>query len=223
MILQHLKNPFLAIRLSDNKFRKIALTNLQRLKANDQDGAYTSLVDVTQTLYDAYEQVETAEAIELTIRQEKTVTANNAITAIKAFVSRKHGVIGDIFYEDPATFEEFFPHGLTVFRRASKKNIAKLYNTFVAAIQSHATKLDADMVQDAKLLSTAYKNSRELQLEKIGNVKELDTVQDKARYVLGVQLYKNLLTLLLMHAENTKRVIDFFDLSISKTKKKKSS
>ena len=60
-----------------------------------------------------------------------------------------------------------------------------------------------------------YVTLREAQLESIGEVKERDSEADAERLAIAVQLFKNLLGLIIIFAENTKRVKDFFDLSIT--------
>ena len=52
----------------------------------------------------------------------------------------------------------------------------------------------------------------------MGKVKEGMSDSDEKRYKLGVQLYKNLLALLLIYAEEPDKAANFFDESILRKK-----
>lgn len=215
MILHHLNNPFDNERISEDDFNKIGLTHLERLDANNQNGDYTSMISSTKPLYETYKQSASAEAFEKALREGKTISVDQAITGMKHFVSRKEGVIKDKFFDKPEKYEIFFPQGLTEYSQATKGNIDMLFKRFVDAIDAHTQELGQPLKQEAETLYNNYVTLREAQLESIGEVKELDSEADAARFALAIQLFKNLLGLIGTFAEDTERVKDFFDLSIT--------
>ena len=84
MILHHLNNPFANPKISEDNFGKIALTHLERLKTNNQEGQFTTLIEATQPLYDAYKEAVSDEAFEIALREGKTITVDAAIKGLKA-------------------------------------------------------------------------------------------------------------------------------------------
>lgn len=220
MILHHLNNPFANPKISEDNFGKIALTHLERLKTNNQEGQFTTLIEATQPLYDAYKEAVSDEAFEIALREGKTITVDAAIKGLKHFASRKEGVIADAFDGKPEIYEQFFPHGLTEYSKATKKNIDTLFYRLVKAMQAHTAELGDEMAEDALTLYNNYVALRDTQLQAIGEVKELDSDADAARIDLAERIFLNLLALITMFVENTDRVKDFFDLSITKRNQK---
>lgn len=220
MILHHLKNPFVNPTISEDNFGKIALTHLDRLKTNNQEGQFTTLIEATQPLYDAYKEAVSDEAFETALREGKTISVDAAIKGLKHFASRKEGVIADAFDGKPEIYEQFFPHGLTEYSKATKKNIDTLFNRLVKTMQAHTAKLGDEMAEQALVLYNNYVAIRDVQLQAIGEVKELDSDADAARIALAERIFLNLLALITMFVKTPDRVIDFFDLSITKRHQK---
>ena len=214
MISHHLKNPFANPKISEDNFGKIALANLERLKTNNQDGQFTTQIEATQPLYDTYKESVSDEAYEKALREGKTISVGVAIKGMKHFVSRKEGVIADVFDGKPEIYEQFFPQGLTEYSNATKGNIDMLFKRFADACAAHAVELGDELAADALAMYNNYVKIRESQLGAIGEVKELDSEADVARKVLATQLFVNLLSLLIIFKEDTQRVKDFFDESM---------
>lgn len=218
MILHHLKNPFANLQISEDDFNKIGLTHLARLNTNNQDGDYTTMISATKPLYETYKKAASAEAFEIALREGGTISVDQAIIGMKHFVSRKAGIIKDKFYDEPQKYEIFFPQGLTEYSNATKGNIDILFKRFIDASDAHTAELGQQLKQEAEILYKNFVKIRGSQLGSIGEVKELDSEADAARHALAVQLFKNLLDLISMFAEDTERVKDFFDLSITARK-----
>lgn len=219
MILHHLKNPFANPTISEDNFGKIALTHLDRLKTNNQDGQFTALIEATQPLYDTYKEAVSDEAYETALREGKTISVDAAIKGLKHFASRKEGVIADAFDGKPQIYEQFFPHGLTEYSKANKKNIDTLFNRLAKTIEAHTEELGDEMAADALALYNNYVAIRDVQLQAIGEVKELDSEADGARIALAERIFLNLLSLITTFVKTPDRVKDFFDLSITKRHK----
>jgi len=217
MILHHLKNPFANPTISEDDFNKIALTHIERLHTNNQNGDFTTMISAIEPLYATYKEASSAEAFEKALREGKTISVDQTITGMKHFVSRKEGIIKDKFFDEPQKYEIFFPQGLTEYSKATKANIDQLFKRFIDAIDAHIADLGAPLKQEAETLYNNYLTVREAQLESIGEVKELDSEQDAARRPLAIELFKDLLGIIIMFADNTQRVKDFFDLSITAT------
>lgn len=220
MILQHIGNPFANPKISEEKFDKIADTHIQRLTSNNQGGAYTNLINETTPLYTAWKTAISAEAVELAVRQGRTISVNDGVRVIKQYISRKEGVIKDVFAKGSTEYEQFFPLGLTEYSKATLGNLRTLTERWITAANTFAGQLPANLGNDCQLLLDAFNTARTNQLQTAGEVIEKDSDSDIARSALAKQLYKNLCSLIIIHIDDTERVIDFYDLSITKRKEK---
>ena len=213
MFLNHLRNPFLSLQTSDANFSKLAGTHLERLKANNTANRFESLILQTEPLYQAYITTLTTGSGTSSSKESKTVSTNEAIANLKAYISRKEGVIADKFPKKTPVYQEFFPLGLSEYRIASKKNMQVLAERFTKAAQTHATVLGKDMAKEAQALLEAYTSSRTQQLQAIGSVKGISGESKARRKALALQLYRNLLRMLLENVEQTESVKAYFDTS----------
>jgi hypothetical protein len=213
MFLNHLRNPFLSLQTSDANFSKLAATHLERLKANNISNRFENLILQTEPLYQAYITTLTTGSGTSSSKESKTVSTNEAIANLKTYISRKEGVIADKFPKKTPVYQEFFPLGLSEYRIASKKNLQMLAERFVKASQIHSAVLGKDIAKEAQVLLDIYASSRTQQLQAIGSVKGISGESKARRKALALQLYRNLLQMLLEHVEQTEYVKTYFDTS----------
>lgn len=220
MILNHLPNPFANPEISEAKFDKIVDTHIQRLTANNQGGTYTQMITDTPPLFQAWRTAITTEAIEKALREGRTISVNDAVKIIKAYISRKRGVIKDIFEEGTSEYEQLYPNGAAEYADATLGNLRTLTERWIAAANASGSATIAAFGPELQTFLNAFITARTNQLQSAGEVIEKDSDSDIARAALAKQVFKNLLQLLLIHIDDTNRVIDFFDLSITKKNKK---
>lgn len=219
MILHHIKNPFANPEISEEKFDKVADTHIQRLTANNQSGTYTNLINETDPLYQAWKTAISAEAVELAIRQGRTISVNDGVRVIKQYISRKEGIVNDVYPKGSSEYEQFFPQGLTEYSKANLGNIRLLTERWIAAANASGSPALVVLGAELQLFLNAFNTARTNQLQTSGEVIEKDSDSDIARAALAKQLYKNLCSLIIIHIDDTERVIDFYDLSITKKSK----
>lgn len=219
MILNHLNNPFANPTISEAKIDKIVDTHIQRLTANNQVGTYTQMINDTTPLFQQWRTAISTEAIEKALREGRTISVNDAVKIIKAYISRKRGVIMDVFAQGTPEYEQFYPNGAMEYADATLGNLRMLTERWIAAANSSANPQLPIMGAELQVFLNAFIAARALQLQSAGEVIENDSDSDIARAAIAKQVYKNLLQLLVIHIDDTDRVIDFFDLSITKKKK----
>jgi hypothetical protein len=88
-----------------------------------------------------------------------------------------------------------------------------LAERFVKASQIHSSVLGKDIAKEAQALLDTYASSRTQQLQAIGSVKGISGESKARRKALALQLYRNLLQMLLEHVEQTEYVKTYFDTS----------
>lgn len=219
MILQHINNPFANPKISEANFDKIVDTNIQRLTANNQGGTYTQMINDTTPLLQQWRTAITTEAIEKALREGRTISVNDAVKIIKAYISRKRGVIMDVFANGTPEYEQFYPNGALEYTDANLGNLRTLTERWIASANSIANPQFPIMGGELQVFLNAFIAARAAQLLSAGEVIENDSDSDIARAAVAKQVFKNLLGLLIIHIDDTQRVIDFFDLSITKRTK----
>jgi hypothetical protein len=89
MILQHINNPFANPKISEEKLDKIVDTHLQRLTTSTPAALYAQMIVLLGPLYAAWKLAISVEAIEKALREGRTISVNDAVKIIKAYISRK--------------------------------------------------------------------------------------------------------------------------------------
>jgi hypothetical protein len=125
----------------------------------------------------------------------------------------------DVFAQGTPQYEQFYPNGALEYTNANLGNIRLLTERWIAAANTSGSATIALFGPELQLFLDAFNNARTLQLQSAGEVIENDSDSDIARAAMVKQVYKNLLELLVIHIDDTERVIDFFDLSITKRTK----
>lgn len=229
MIHFFLSNPLLNRKMSNYNFNKISAAHIARIKAFAPDPADTlfgvtvttimsSMIADTEAVYDAWRSTEDVESTERSKKEGRTISVDDSITDLKSFISRKKGVIADKFPKGTPAFEEFFPLGLREYSRMTKKDADTILKRFVNAVDAHKADLDPAILSEANSKYNIYLQLRKDQLQSIGKVKDGMTESERKRIRLAVQIYRNLLTLLLLNAEEPEKARNFFDESILKRK-----
>jgi hypothetical protein len=213
MYFNHLRNPFLNPHTSDANFGKLATTHLERLKANNTGSRFDALITSTEPLYKAFISTLFTGSGSSSTKESKTLSTNDALLQLKAFISRKEGVIADKFPRTSPVYQEFFPLGLKEYRLASKKNLQVVAERFIKAAQTHSGIVGKELAKEAQTLLENYVTSRTQQLQAIGSLKGISGESKACRKALAIQLYKNLLHILLINAEQTEQVKAYFDVS----------
>ena len=208
------KNHFNTEKISDDNLRKFAEVHIERLAANNGTAQFTTMITNTTNAYTAYFGAMTNERTKYAIQQGLTIAMNNTVDSFKSFVSKKAGVINDIFDKDTPVYQEFFPFGVSEYTNATLATIESLMQTFVAAVERHSAELGAQMLSDAENFLNEYKAAREAQLEKIGEVKGQKVVTSTTRDVIENELMKNVYLIGSMFVGNIAQCMAFFDQSI---------
>ncbi|MGB4774355.1 MAG: hypothetical protein WBP45_04225 [Daejeonella sp.] len=219
MILFHLNNPFINSRISNANFNKMAQTHLARLKANNASKQFDGLINATDPLHEEYKKALVSGSGTSSVKEVQTMSADEGIKGIRAFISRKEGVINDKFSRKSAAYQEFFPLGLSEYTQASKKNIQLITERLIKACENSEVSAINELGTELKALLDAYLDNRETQLKSIGSVKTLSNKGKTQRDQLALQLYINLLSLLLMYASDTDKVKAYYDESFLKKAK----
>src|SRR3989304_7573515 len=116
------RNFFDTPKISDNNIRKFAEDQLQRMISNNPTGIYNQLITYTTFAYNGYFGAISNEDVRTAIKEGSTIGMNNALKAFRITVSRKEGIIRGTYGKTSEVYQEFYPHGITEYNRASLGN-----------------------------------------------------------------------------------------------------
>ncbi len=216
MFEKHLTNPFLTSRLSDDKFSKLTQGHIETAKLLNTNGSpYAALfadnLTSTQTIFKSYNDSLSGKALNKAQREGKTIVVYTGIQSIKKFISSKEGVIKDKFPKGSPVYEELYPKGIGEYSKANVENMARLLKRFIDALTAHQGEIDKSILDQAQAYYDSFTQTRQAQLSKKGEVKDGSTASETLRKQLSVQLFKNMLLLLLIYVDNPEKVKDYFD------------
>ena len=229
MIHYYISNPITNAQLGNDNFNKFSTTHIERLKANIPETAdmiygipvpaiFNIMISDTELKFNAWKASIDIGATEKAEKEGKTIDVNSSFKNFKSFISLKAGVIADKYHKNPAIFEEFYPQGAEEYSKSSKAKADKIFKRFITALDKNKADFDAAIITEANAMYDEYTTLRKVQLQKIGKVKDESSTASVQRDELSLQLYKNLLTLLLINADMPEKAAVYFDESILKKK-----
>ncbi len=215
------KNHFSTARISDDNFRKFANDHVARITANNKNGQYTQMLQLTTQLAVDYDTLIKQEDSTFATQQGNTIKTDQITEQFKKTVSQKEGTVRGEFGVDSPEYQEFFPNGLTEYSTATRANIETLLQRLIDKSQKYANILGNNLYNIFVTLQTQYQTARNEQLIVIGNVDMLKSQVTTAREALEKQIMINILTLAIEFLDNPDRADDFFDQSIIRPKQSK--
>jgi hypothetical protein len=214
------QNHFNSKRISDLNLKKFTEIHIQRLAANNGGGEFIEMITSITDAYNGYFGSLTEEDSKYAVQQGLTISVYNIVDTFKSAISRKEGLIRSQYGKDSSEYQEFFPLGVTEYSNATLANIESLMTRFVSAAARHSAVLGQALADEFTEYLDTFKEAREAQLSKIGEVAESRTDSTAKRDDVEIELYKNLHKIALMFPCEVERCMDFFDQSFIKSKTK---
>lgn len=200
--------------ISRQQLRKFVEDHLKRLATNNTANLYGELLTETQATYEVYFGALSDHDTNSAMQQSRTKSMQQVLKQFTDLVSKRHGLVINSFDADSAEYQEFFPHGLTEYGRATLENIETLMTRIITASAAHTTALGNGMVGEFATLKQAFITARGQQLTQKTMVQQASGSSEQTRDALEIQLTKNLLTIALHNIGNTSAAAQFFDQSI---------
>ena len=139
---------------------------------------------------------------------------NDALAEFQQAVRRREGTIKSEFDKPSATYDEFFPQGLTEYGDATLANAETLMKRFADAAARHVDVLGQAFVDRFAQLRQTFVAARAAQLAMMGEVRAEKLGTAGARAALEDQLMDNLLTLAMKFKRDPDSGMAYFDQSI---------
>jgi hypothetical protein len=188
-------NHFNTERISDDKMDLFAQDHIARLKANNPGNIYDPVITNTESAYNGYFSSKTKESVSAAQKEAATVNVEKYAKEFIELVSMKEGIIRGTWGKESSQYQEFYPHGITEYSKATRSNMNELMERYLQTATIYTLELPANFIDIFTALINNYKTSRDLQLGKMGDVSgdKLETSQN--RDVLETQLMSNVLVI----------------------------
>jgi len=214
------RNHFDSGKIGDDLFGLFAQDHIARLKANNPEGIYDLLMAPTEKAYNDYSDAKTTESLKIAQKEAATVDVIKYAKLFLGLVSMKEGTIRGTWGKTSATYQEFYPHGVSEYLRASRTGLIVLMERYIQIASRHMAELPDGFVALFTEVADKYKTSRGLQLSKMGDVSGDKLATARNRTVLEKQLMSNLLSIAKENIGNTDAMkVYFTQYYIKKTAK----
>ena len=215
------KNHFGTRLISDNNIRKFSDIHLQRLIANNSGGKLDQIITETQNAYDQYFGSIKEEDQSFAVQQGLTISVYKVLNEFKRFVSSSEGLVRAQFGKKSAEYQEFIPYGLKEYWHLNLTKAESTMERFYQATEKYKTVFGDSLKNLAQSLLAEFREARQNQLNKKGEVSQKKVATGDNRRVLEIQLMKNLHYLGYLYPGDENKCEVFFDQSFLRKKSAK--
>lgn len=198
-------------KLSFADLRSFAEDHLDRLTQRNPGGVYNQLITDTQAVYNQYNTTMLQLATKAAQVEGLTVTVDQAQAAVLQRLAKQRDLLDYLFGQGSATYQQFFPEGLTAFRTARRDDLITQLQPYRSALPTHLAASHPAEVTEMETLITAFENGRTAQRQAMGEEDQLRTQRRKHRKALTLQLTRSMLLLAADHLENPDRFDDYYN------------
>lgn len=217
-LIKYFQIPFQDPEISFDEILLFTEDHLARLKQQDSDGPdagdFTSLIEATQPLYDAFNNAMSQRDEVTASREGGTMTKDQALEAFQLHVRRREGTIKGEFGKPSPQYEEFFPRGLSEYSRATMATAEVLMDRMVTKTTKYQAQLGATLVTEFTTLRTAYTTARAAQLNQKGDVSGAADLRWNTRTALEKQTTTNLMTIAIKYLGQPEKLPLFFNQTL---------
>lgn len=218
------ENFFDDIRITTTRLYDFAIDCINRLTAaNGIATKYQGLIDLLTPLAEAVGKELGDVDTGLNIQKGSTLTVDDFIAGFKTTMSAKEGVIADALGgRNTPAYLEFYPHGITEYRSATKTTMPALVDRLNTAATAHATELGTTLTALLQGFETTYNDARNNQQQQKGNVGDNRSQRTTARADLEIGLVTAVHSIGEMYPGNVQQCMSFFSFNMLNpaTKKK---
>jgi hypothetical protein len=210
------KNPFSDPKLSAARLAKSGQVHVARSKQNNPGGKYDTLIADTEAKTNAFSAVLSSKHFLHSESEGATKTVDQCIADFITLARDSEKLIAYTFRNNPAAYEEFYPHGVTEYSNTNKTTATDLMTNMINACEKHNAELPESLRHDFAAIQDQYTAAREAQLGKVGAIKGKQDSAGETRSLLEDQLMDNLLTLAKDYRGQPEKCNTYFELSLLK-------
>jgi hypothetical protein len=211
-------------KIPDLTINKFFQEHVVAIDSRNTTGQYDTMYNATKTAAKDFLDAITDKDTKSARCQGQTKKVDILVKNFKKGLPRFERVVGLAFLPDGDTYQEFFPHGMKEYYKATKTNIDGLMLRLWKTASSHTSSLDAAFIDGLEQSYLQFKQARAEQLTAKENLSAATLTKRQARLRIELQVTRNVMTLAIEFLENPKAGLAFFDTSLLKlhqNKKKK--
>ncbi len=213
MLYFFLKNPFLSSKISVSNFDKLVRSHLASLEVANKDSSFTTILNDTKALYQAFSHRIAEKSTSSSSKKGYTENVDNVVELVKNFIAELEPNIQYQFRKEPGKYAEFYPNGITEYRRAGKDELLVLFKRLIDTCFLYAERLGKDVLSEAHHLQERLEHARNGQVHKKQTVKDLSGSAAASQQALAIRLYSTLGFLISTYAGQPDMINKFFDFS----------
>jgi len=204
------KYPFEGIEVGRSKFAEFILILINRLVASGVVAYATIIVELKDAYNNMFGEI-SQRMQDFTQQLAETKEIQNIRTRFNKFVDDLEVAVQFKFGKGSDEQEKFFPHGITVCKRAPLFNFLVTLENLKTLCDSYQGSIGTQFLTDITTLIDDFKQERDNQLQYIGKVKSIIPHYKEKKEAMIVLTYKAMLTILLENVNNPEVMLTFFD------------
>lgn len=213
-LMKYFRVLFLTSKLSRERLKDFTEDHIQRLTANNPGGIFTAILAAITSAYNSYFGDLSSESLNLAVQQGKTIALNESRTTLEKLLSDNEKLVAYTYKANAATYEEFYPLGITEYLRADLPTLETISNRYKTVLGNHAADFTPAFVTEYNTVQGTFVTNRAAQQAAMGNVAAERSDIATTRPALALQLTKNLLTISLQYVGDETKADVYFNQTI---------
>lgn len=191
----YFENAFSDPKIALNRKKDFGDDHIERMHVQNTDGSLDDRIAATENVQNALFGGITDLSTDRSQRQARTKTTDSVIVDFKARNSRLNSYFMSNGIDKLDVYTEFFPQGVQDFTsRVTKENVEQRIQSLVTAITNNLEVAGGQAVlNEYNAFKTGYKQAREAQLAKTGQVSTGEDVLGEIEAAWDDQVFDNLL------------------------------
>ncbi len=208
-------------KIPDLTINKFFQEHVVAIDNRNTSGQYDSMYNATKSASKDFLDTITDKDIKSARCQSHTRKVDILVTNFKKGLPRCERIVGLAFSPDEDIYQEFFPHGMKEYYKATKSNIDELMLRLWKSASAHTSSFDAAFIDGLEQSYLQFKQARAEQLTAKEDLSAAILAKRQARLRIELQVTRNVMALAIEFLEEPKKGLAFFDTSLLKLHKNK--
>lgn len=208
-------NPFDDVKIIPNNFGRFADDSIAKLKQNNNDGAYTPIIEALETKMQPF-RLELSEVdTTLNVQVGKTSTVDEFIGVFKTYMSTNYVFIAAALGgEKTPAFGEFYPNGKSEYSQITKTKAPTIMARLKTVGEKYKVQLGTKISTDLQAFQDQYETLRSEQLQGKAAVKTNRADRSVARREVEIELIKTIHHIGEKFPGNVAQCMVYFDFNL---------
>ena len=213
-LIKYFRTLFLSPKLSRERLKAFCEDHIQRLTANNPGGIFTTILTNITAAYNAFFGDLSSYSLNLAVKEGKTIALKESRDGLEKNISENEKLVAYTYRNDLATYEEFYPLGVSEYYNADYPTLATITERYKNVLTLHIADFPPAFATDFNAAASAFVlNLQDSQTAKANVSAEISDMAT-TKPALAKQLTTNLLTIALQYVGNESKADVYFDQAI---------